>query len=130
MNDVSELNRLREEIDKIAINWHLNESLAMNINLVLEEIITNIIFYAYDDDNEHIIDIELKYENDEVNRVINDDGNAFDPTKAESGGDVEKDVNSRKVGGLGIHFIKSFTDSLKYFRESGRNVLELKKNLK
>jgi serine/threonine-protein kinase RsbW len=57
------LSSLAEQIDELAEEWAIRLGLAMNINLVIEEAISNIIFYAFTDSNKHEIRISVSLVN-------------------------------------------------------------------
>lgn len=95
------------------------------INLALEEMITNIIKYGYDDYDIHDIDVCLEILSEEIVAVIEDDGHAFDPLAQEkkpAAGQLEE----QEVGGLGIHLIKQLVGNMAYRRENNRNILEIR----
>lgn len=96
--------------------------------LVLEEILTNIIKYSYDDTLEHEITVEIETATGSLQIRVEDDGKAFDPTKHYNP-DIEKDFDDREIGGMGIHLIKSLMDEVKYEFSEGRNILVVKKIL-
>ncbi len=50
---------MAEKIEEFANEWEFSHELAMNINLVLEEAVSNIIFYAFDDTEKHEIRISV-----------------------------------------------------------------------
>ena len=129
LNDVGELRKLHIACEKIAAEWLFPEKISMNINLVLEEIISNIIFYGYEDDLEHEIKIDFRKENKEIIISITDDGKAFDMLSADVPVGIDKPAEERKIGGLGIHFVKTLMDSVEYSREGNLNILTLHKNI-
>ena len=47
--------------------------------LTLEEIVLNCIKYGYDDDAQHVIDVDWEWENDQFRMTIRDDGHTFNP---------------------------------------------------
>ena len=55
--------------------------------------------------------------------VFVDDGAPFDPTSDSKPPDISAAVEDRDIGGLGIFMVKKMSKSVKYARESGRNVL-------
>ena len=55
----------------------------MNANLVLEELLSNTIFYGYQDHEEHLIYVTLSYNQDRLNITCEDDGIAFNPLEKE-----------------------------------------------
>ncbi|MDA3929567.1 MAG: ATP-binding protein [Prolixibacteraceae bacterium] len=127
-NSIEELPQLAIEIEELSEEWELPMALGMNLNLVLEEAITNIIFYAFNDENEHEITIILLIKNNEFIITIEDEGIAFDPT-AKKDPDIALAVEDRPIGGLGIFLISKIMDHVSYKREQNKNMLILKKNI-
>lgn len=128
-NKVEELNTISLALEELSEKWQLSPKIIMNMNLVLEEIITNIIFYGYDDDAEHQIKLELYMEDNALVVVIRDDANEFDILATDSFSDQDKPAEERSIGGLGIHFVKSLVDRIDYRRKNETNTLTLYKNL-
>jgi len=128
-NDISELRLIQQTIEKLGNEWKLTAKLEMNLNLVLEEVISNIIFYGYEDDLQHKIIIEFRLSGKEIMIMIKDDAKAFDISDTEEFGDAEKAVEERHVGGLGIHFVKTMMDRVSYKRDGEINVLSLWKKI-
>jgi anti-sigma regulatory factor (Ser/Thr protein kinase) len=128
-NDIRELSAVQESIDKISNSWDLDPKVGMQLNLVLEEVITNIIFYGYRDDDEHKIMLGFTRGEGELTIEISDDGVEFDITRVENFDDTGKSAEDRKIGGLGIHFVKSMMDDIEYRRAEGKNILILKKKI-
>jgi serine/threonine-protein kinase RsbW len=127
-NHVDELPVLAEKIEALAESWELSMPLAMNINLALEEAISNVIFYAFDDEKEHDIKIVLSLENKTLTIEIIDDGKPFDPT-ARQQPDVSLPAEDRPIGGLGIFLIRKMMDNVTYTRHNNLNTLTLLKNI-
>ena len=96
--------------------------MAMNANLVLEELLSNIIFYGYDDHDEHMIYVSLQHKETKLDITIEDDGIPFNPLEQEEI-DLTTSLEDTEVGGLGIHFVKTLTTDITYKREGNKNVL-------
>jgi len=126
-NDLSEIETLSRFIDDFATQHQLPTKLAFQINLALEELVTNVISYGYEDPNEHEIRLTLILENGTLRAEMEDDGRAFNPVEAKPP-DLDIPLEKRPVGGLGIHLVKNMFDSLDYRRENNRNYLILNKN--
>ncbi|NQT76440.1 MAG: ATP-binding protein [Bacteroidetes bacterium] len=126
-NDISELHEIIEVLKELSEKWDLSKKSAMHINLALEEIITNIIFYGFNDKEEHRISIEFIKEKNGVEIIITDDGNPFDLPAAEDFMDKDKTSEIREIGGLGVHFVKTLMDRMSYKRKDEKNILTLYK---
>lgn len=129
LNDITQLRLLEQSIEKLGDEWNISPKVGMNINLVLEEIITNIIFYGYEDDLEHRINIEFRKSAKEIIITIIDDAKAFDISETKEFGDLDKNAEERNIGGLGIHFVKTLMDKVEYRREEDKNILMLWKKI-
>jgi anti-sigma regulatory factor (Ser/Thr protein kinase) len=127
-NQIGELSTLAEKIDELAMEWNLSQTLAMNINLVIEEAVSNIIFYAYNDQSKHEIRITISLENGRLTIKITDDGIPFNPLAQEQP-DINLPAEERPVGGLGIFLISQIMDEMKYDRNKNENILTLIKSI-
>ena len=100
----------------------------MKINLIIDELISDIISYAYQDDGEHDIEIKLGLTDERLSMVITDDGVPFDPS-AKVSPDIASPLEARPLGGLGIHLVQKIADDLSYQRRAGRNVVTVVKRV-
>jgi serine/threonine-protein kinase RsbW len=127
-NNVSELQRVAQFVEEIGEEMGLDMELQMNLNLVMEEMVSNVIFYAYPEGTE--ADIELMAESDgkELTFLLSDRGQEFDPTLKE---DADPDVNpaEREIGGMGIFIVKNIMNQVTYQRLEGKNLLTMKKTI-
>lgn len=94
-----------------------------DLELALEESLVNIFNYAYPD-KPGFVSVSCRVADNRLVILIEDDGVAFSITGA---GDPEfsSDVSERKIGGLGIHLVRSLMDDVRYRREKDRNLLAL-----
>lgn len=127
-NQIDELSFLAGKIDELAEEWELSPALAMNINLVVEEAISNIIFYAFNDKAKHEIKISISVESNILTIKINDDGIPFNPLQQQQP-DITLSAEERPVGGLGIFLISQIMDKMNYVRQKNQNILTLNKNI-
>ena len=121
-NNISELEHLAKEIENIAIDFKLDIKAVFRINLVLDELVTNIISYGYNDDKEHWIEIDFIMDDDQISIIVTDNGAAFNPLISDDP-DVTKNIEEREIGGLGIYFVKKEMRNLKYERKDNKNIL-------
>ena len=93
------------------------------VELVTEEAVVNIFNYAYHK-REGRVRLRCLEAGDRFVIEVTDWGVPFDAT-AQPAPDVNKPLEERPVGGLGIHLIKKMSDEMKYTREDGQNILRL-----
>jgi anti-sigma regulatory factor (Ser/Thr protein kinase) len=123
-NELSELNRVNDLVQKFADDNGVSPEVLYKIQLAIEEIVTNVISYAFEDNQEHEIAIKLSLEGNLVRVIICDDGIAFDPSTVEDP-ELSDDLDNRKIGGLGIFLVKNLMKQVGYSRTGNRNILEM-----
>lgn len=128
-NSSSEIGRVAKMIDDFGKGLDCGREMLSEVDLVVEEIVINIIKYAYDDKDEHAIDVSLELANDHFIVKIVDDGKPFDPLKS-SLPNTGLTLKDRPIGGLGIFFAKKLADKLYYERTDDRNRITLVKIIK
>ena len=128
-NKISELEKVAQFIEEIGEELGLSMELQMNLNLVMEEMVTNVIFYAYPQDEEADIELLVKSDGKELTFVLSDQGKEFDPTAKEN---TDLDVNpaERELGGMGIFIVKNIMKEVTYQRLEGKNLLTMTKGIK
>lgn len=94
------------------------------VDLSLEEMLTNIIKYGYNDKNTHEILINASIENKQLILSIEDDGHEFNPLERPDA-DLTGMVKDRKVGGVGIHLTRKMVKSMEYKRADNKNILKI-----
>lgn len=128
-SDLTELDTLSKHVQKFGSSIGLSKKFLFEINLALDELFTNIISYGYQDDQDHLIEITITPLNNTLELCIEDDGVPFNLIDV-ADPDLPCDIESCKIGGLGIHLIKNLMDEVCYIRAEGKNRLTLKKELK
>ena len=119
-NDAAELVRLETRLRPLAQQNRLTEAEESTLKLVLEELVTNVISYAHDDDADHEICVRVSIAQDQIRVEVEDDGRPFDPMGAPPL-DTTAPLDQRRIGGAGIHLVRSFADDVHYRRRGGRN---------
>jgi serine/threonine-protein kinase RsbW len=127
-NERAELARVKEGVDRFAAAHGLPPSVVADLQVSLDEALSNIISYGYADTGPHEIVIQLSIADGALHAVIEDDGAPFNPLSVPLV-DVEADLSKRPVGGLGIRFIRALNDEVRYERAGNRNRLSLRRNL-
>ena len=124
-NDLSELARIAEEIESHGESRGWPAKWILNLNLSLDELITNTVSYGYRDTGEHEIRITLADGDGSLEVVLEDDGIAYDPFVESPEPDLEADVEERPIGGLGVYFVKTLMAEVAYERVGDRNRITL-----
>jgi len=128
-NDLSELATLSRNLEEFATSLGLSTRTLFQLNLVIDELVTNIINYAYRDDAEHWITVIVRFEEGSLVMRVEDDGIPFNPILSEVP-DCSCPVERRVVGKLGIHLARQYADDLVYERCGNRNVLTITKHVR
>lgn len=127
-NDVEEIVALPRELSSFFMAREIPRHVQLDVQLCLEEILINTISYGFPDGDEHWIKVGLALRNETLKVEVTDDGIPFNPLTA-SNVDIHVPMEERKVGGLGIHLIRSLMDRVEYTRTKGMNVLVLIKKV-
>ncbi len=123
-NRMEELPRLDREAAAFLETVGASPAAGYAVSLALEELVTNIIKYGYDDMAGHEIGVDLAWDGGALRLTVRDDGHHFDPLTAPPP-DLELSVEDRPIGGLGLHLVRQFFPDVRYRRENDGNVLEL-----
>lgn len=127
--------RLRSDRDELpaALEWvrsfiaesGLAGEAAYALELAVDELVLNVMSYAYPPGGEGEVELRLWREADGGARLrIEDRGAAYDPTAREDP-EIEASLDERRIGGLGVYLVKRLARSMEYRREGDRNVLEV-----
>jgi sigma-B regulation protein RsbU (phosphoserine phosphatase) len=127
-NNLGEIDRVNRGFsDFIESHGHL-PALGFKFNIAFDEMLSNIVSYAYDDDDNHHIDVEIKLIGDKVVATISDDGVPYNPFST-AVPDTDLSLDDRQIGGLGVHLVRNLMASTAYQRKVDRNVTTLVQNL-
>lgn len=102
--------------------------LTIGVDVVLDELLTNTISYAFADGRMHEIVATLALDGADLVMELRDDGTPFDPLDIPEP-DLAASIEDRKLGGLGMHFVRTVMDDVAYRRCGGWNVLTLRKHI-
>jgi sigma-B regulation protein RsbU (phosphoserine phosphatase) len=127
-NDIEQVPQLADFVDMVCEELDFDPSLAIQMNLAIEEAVVNVMSYAYPTGVVGNVNIEAQANEERLKFTITDNGIPFDPTaKAEV--DTTLSAEERPIGGLGIHLVRQLMDSINYERIDGKNILTLRKKL-
>lgn len=125
--DIAEIPQLIDWVENCCSKGGVDGDTPFKLTLALEEAVANVINHAFADrPPPHRIAVELTIDGDRVGALVIDNGRPFDPTAAQEP-DRTTPLESRDVGGLGIHLIRRSMDRVEYRRVDGENRLRLEK---
>jgi anti-sigma regulatory factor (Ser/Thr protein kinase) len=128
-NAIAEMNKVTDFVDQFGAAHHLPQNITNDLNLCLDEILNNTISYGYEDKEPRSILVTLSLSGDLMTAEIQDDGKPYNPWKTTSSVPTG-DLQSRRIGGLGVHFVKALVDEVDYARVGQYNVVKIMKKLK
>lgn len=128
LNQQSEVARAQESLEQFAAKHELPKRVLHEVQLALEEHLTNIVRYAFADTRQHHIHVRIMLRSGELRIEVEDDGQPFNPLKHPTP-DLSLPLDQRPIGGLGIHMIRKSLDALEYRREYDRNILVMLKRI-
>ena len=123
-----DLARVRQIVEDLAAAHHLARDAVADIQVALDEVLTNIMSYGYDDNDVHEIRIRLSLDKQVIEVEVEDDGQPFDPTTVPPP-DLHASLRDHPIGGVGMHFVRNLMSEVTYTRARGHNRLLLRKCL-
>lgn len=126
INQIEQIDELAKALEILCDEWNIAKNIMLSINLVLEELISNIIFYGYLDKTDHKIIVRFSLDDKIFQIQIEDDAIEFNPLNVVKP-NINEAIETRKIGGLGIHFARQLTDKITYERFENKNILTLTK---
>ncbi len=128
-NQLTELERVAREVEAFGEAHGIAAKLIFNVNVALDEILTNVISYAYPEGGEHVITVRLAVQAAELVIEVEDDGRPFNPLTV-APPDLAESTAQRPIGGLGLELVRKMMDRLEYRREQDKNLLVMSKTLR
>lgn len=131
LNIVNQLEQIPEAVERLeafAAEHCVPNPAVQSLVLALDEVLTNVVSYAFEDAAEHTIRIDVALECGLIGVEVVDDGRAYDPTKAPEP-NTSLPLEERPIGGLGVYLVRKLMDVFHYRREDGRNRLYFAKSL-
>lgn len=123
------LSALAEAVEGYLEAESLPAKLAFQLNLVLDELLTNTVNYGCAGrEGGCSVVVRLRREPGEIVVLLEDDTMPFNPLDAPPP-DLDKSLEDRPIGGLGVHLVRTTMDRLAYRHEAGLNRLAMRKRL-
>jgi serine/threonine-protein kinase RsbW len=127
-NRREEFTRVVSAVDRLAAEHQIAADIARDMQVALDEVLKNIVDYGYTDAAEHEIRIRLTVLDNAIEATIEDDGVPFNPLES-AAPDTSAPLRERRIGGIGLRFVKNLMNEVSYNRVGGHNRLVLRKKL-
>ncbi len=125
--NISDLTMLVTKLEKFFEENNIS-SISIPMTLILEELYTNTITHGASDGRDIFIEVNLGIDKNELVMTYKDNGIPFNVLELPDP-DLTASIENREVGGLGVHYVKTLTDSVEYEYLEKQNVLKMKKRL-
>lgn len=129
---LDELARVSEWLDAIAAQWGLSTQTTFAIQLCCEEVFSNIVRHGHPEpstgETDAVARIVLDQSADSISLTLEDQGPAFDPLTVQPPA-MPSTIGEMQIGGLGIHLIRKFSQSVHYQHREGFNCLTMRFDL-
>lgn len=119
-----ELPRVAEAVEQMAERDDWPPKLLFQVNLVLEELALNVMTHGRAGGARHL-DVILGSAPDAITVEMVDDGPRFDPLAEAPEFDPDLPIEERRIGGVGVHLVRTLVDDASYRYEDGRNRVTL-----
>jgi sigma-B regulation protein RsbU (phosphoserine phosphatase) len=127
-NEIEEIGKAVLRFEKFAEKNQLPNEVVSVIQIVLEELLSNTINYGFADDRRHEIKMKVRISIKNIRLTIIDDGIPFNPLDSKTP-DIAPPLEQRKIGGLGVHIVRTMMDSVFYERVGNKNKVVVVKNI-
>ncbi len=123
-NDLSEIPIVDGKFREFGDGNGLDKDVIRKMSVILDELLNNVISYAFPDGGEHEIELRAELVGGRMTITISDDGIPFNPL-GRTPPNVGLTVEDREIGGLGIQIVRKMVDDISYQRHIDKNVLTL-----
>jgi anti-sigma regulatory factor (Ser/Thr protein kinase) len=128
-SDLSEIARVTVRLHAFGRTHALPETFVDRFVLALDELVANIIQYGLPTGGHDTILLSVTLDAARLSMELSDPGRAFDPLRETPPPDLDSPLEQRRVGGLGVHFVRTLMDEVTYRRQGDRNILTMSKSL-
>jgi serine/threonine-protein kinase RsbW len=125
-NDLADISILREAVDRVGTQSRIPPEAVNDLQIVLDEIVSNVIKYAWPAGGDHEVRVRLTVDGGAIEAEVIDDGQPYDPREAPAPMRAAPGRRPRP-GGLGVHLAKQLVDGFDYRRVGPHNRVRLTK---
>jgi anti-sigma regulatory factor (Ser/Thr protein kinase) len=126
--DLASIGILGAELTRWGDEAGMTEAAVFQINLVLEELVSNVILHGLGVGQPGSIHVCIERNDDLLEIRLTDNARPFDPFSI-GPPDVTVGIEDRPIGGLGVHLVRTLMDEWGYERVGPHNCVWLRKTL-
>ena len=127
-SEIQSIPDIRRDLESVAVTWEIPSPELKQITLIVEELFSHIIRFAFEKDGEELLDLDITLNGARISIEIRDGGIPFNPLDYDP--DSYAGPASSEDGGMGISLIRAFADVLHYERKDKMNYLIIEKNIR
>jgi serine/threonine-protein kinase RsbW len=120
---IESLPQMLEYVRGCLVNSNVKKSQLRDIELCCEEALVNIIMHGQA--GKGAIEVECESNAHHFSATISDKGIPFNPIDIEIDPRVDRPLDERKVGGLGLYLIRRLASEISYTRKEHGNILKI-----
>ena len=125
-SELTALHDLAEAVERFGSEQDWAVDLLFQVQLALEELASNVINHGYGESG-HEFEILIDSSPSSLAIEITDSAPAFNPLLDTPDTQVDAELEDRRIGGLGVHFVRTMMDEMRYERDGEKNRLTLVK---
>jgi serine/threonine-protein kinase RsbW len=129
VNEPAAVAEVAAALDALAAAHGVPAEAVMDMQVALDEVVANVIAHAWPEGGRHEIRVRLAVTDAALTAEVEDDGIPFDPLAQPPPADLHAPLEARRVGGLGIHLVRSLMSRVAYARLDNLNRLVLEREL-
>ena len=127
--NLASLNEIAKDIEEFCNTCGVSGNDVYAINLAVDELFTNSVVYGYENNADAVVDVEIECQANKVKIVLSDYAPKFNPLQEVEAPDLNSDIETRKIGGLGVFFAKKQMNEISYAYNDGKNVITMYRNI-
>ncbi|MBS0452622.1 MAG: ATP-binding protein [Proteobacteria bacterium] len=127
-NDLANLPKLQQAFEQFGQQHCIPVQAINQLQVVLDEMVSNIIKYAWSDDSAHELSVSFGVSDNAVTLEFDDDGAKFNPLEASPVAPLQPGQRPRP-GGVGLHMVRQLVDRMAYARIGATNHVTITKQL-
>jgi anti-sigma regulatory factor (Ser/Thr protein kinase) len=111
-------------IEEVGRHWGIAERTTFRARICVAEIATNVLEHGTSATEPAEFDVTLRRHGDGLDLEITDSGRPFNVTTAPAA-ELPQSIETARIGGLGLHLVRSYAEDISYHHDGGRNRLKL-----